>query len=149
MRTIMTRSGEYKATLLAIAPEPKYEVVYDTAPPGGPFGYWGPDVCNDQSVSVRFTPTKTYYLKTIGLWFMNNGLPDIPEIIVTLRDDDSNGERSIPGNNIFETWNFTVTAHGCNPVLEQMLSKSTPLHEPGTNYWVVAESNAPCGEDGG
>jgi hypothetical protein len=29
-----------------------------------------------------------------------------------------------------------------------MLSKRTPLLEPGTNYWIVAESNAPDGEDG-
>jgi len=148
MRIITTRSDEYTTHLPAIAPAHEYEIVYATEPPGGPLGYYGPDVYNDQSVGVRFTPSKTFYLKKIGLWFMNNGAPGVPEITVTLRNDDNNGKRSIPGGKIFETWKFRVSAQGWNPILEEMISKATPLLEPRTNYWIVAESNAPGRENG-
>lgn len=148
MQIIMTRSNEYKTAFPAVAPVPEYEIVYETAPPGGPFGYWGPDVFRGQSVGVRFTPSKTYYLKQIGLWFMNNGQPGVPEVTVTLRDDNNNGNRSIPGSKIFEMWKFRVSAQGWVPVLEQLPSQSTPQLEPRTNYWVVAESAAPPRENG-
>ncbi|HJQ40963.1 MAG TPA: hypothetical protein VKB93_27820 [Thermoanaerobaculia bacterium] len=148
MRMIVTRSADLTTSSAATAPDSEYEVIYETAPPGGWLGYWGPDVSRDQSVGVRFTSKKTYYLKKIGLWFMNNGLPGVPEVTVTLRDDDNDGKRSIPGNKVFESWTFQVSAHGWNPVLEEMLSQSTPLLDPGTNYWIVCESDARPGEDG-
>ncbi len=148
MQIIATRSDEYKTIVPAIAQAREYEVVYETAPPGGDIGYYGPDVYKDQSVAVRFTPSQTYYLKKIGLWFMNNGDPGVPEVTVTLRVDDNDGQRSIPGNRIFETWKFRVSAQGWNPVLEELISKSTPLLEPRTNYWLVAESDARNFENG-
>ena len=149
MRMVVTRSGDPKATSAAVAAtDSEYEVIYEIAPPGGWFGYWGPDVNSEQSVGVRFTSEKTYYLKKIALWFMNNGLPGVPEVTVTLRDDDNNGTRSIPGNRIFESWTFKVSAHGWNPVLEEMLSQRTPLLDPGTNDWIVCESDARPEEDG-
>jgi hypothetical protein len=148
MRMLVTTSGERNAaSLKGVAPN--YEVVYETAEPCGILGCWGPDVCQTQSVAVRFEPQLGYYLKRLGLWFMSNASPgDQPEVIVTLRNDKSGGSDSMPGDQILERWTLKVTAHGWTPVREELESVATPYLEKGHRYWVTAESNAVCGDDG-
>src|SRR5262245_32960472 len=92
------------------------DVVYDTGDPfGGPFGPIGFDVGNCQSVGVRFTPSATYTLDRIGVWFMNNDFSGAthPLINISLRTDDSSTPGvSIPSNQILESWTFNVSAVG-------------------------------------
>ena len=126
------------------------ETIYETDDPfGGPFGLWGPDVCSDQSVAVRFTPGADYTLDRMSVWFMNNSVTVHPLVEVTLRpDDDSTPGVSVPGAAILESWTFNVSAVGWNPVLEVLDSVVHPSLEAGVHYWVVCESQAACGVDG-
>jgi hypothetical protein len=148
MRMLVTTSGEKNAAP-SHAAEPNFEVVYETAPPCGVLGCWGPDVCQTQSVAVRFEPKLGYYLKRLGLWLMSNAAPhEQPEVVVTLRNDKSTGSDSMPGDQILERWVLKVTAHGWNPVREELASVASPYLEEGHRYWVAAESTAACGDDG-
>jgi hypothetical protein len=150
MRCIITRADQSSKGEVPLEEQPpEYEVVYRTHDPfGGPFSPWGPDVCEKQSVAVRFSVNFDCYLKRLGLWFMNNGSPGVPEVTVTLRNDKSNENGSIPGNEIYETWTFKVSAVGWNPVREEFSSLKTPYLEKGVKYWIIAESDAVGGEDG-
>ncbi len=152
-----TRSNALCATVLAAvtmavgSPALRGEVIYETEGPfGGPFGLYGYDVSIDQSVGLRFTPQHNYTLDRISLWFMNNDFSGQHHalVTVTLRNDDHDGEVSIPGDTIYETLTFNVSAVGWNPVLEVMDSQDHPLLAAGVNYWIVAESDAPAGIDG-
>ena len=49
---------------------------------------------------------------------------------------------------LLEAWSFNVSAVGWNPILEVMDSAKHPLLTEDVNYWIVAESMAPCGDDG-
>ncbi|MCH8807305.1 MAG: hypothetical protein IH986_14645, partial [Planctomycetes bacterium] len=121
-------------------------IIYETEDPfGGIFGINGFDVFQNQSVGVRFTPDADYSLQTIGAWFMNNDASGVhhERVTMTLRDDNSGGGISIPGNTIFETWVFNVSATGWNPELEVLDSFVQPVLREGINYWIVAESDAP------
>ncbi|MHC4107345.1 MAG: hypothetical protein ACYSTY_04580 [Planctomycetota bacterium] len=133
-----------------VAPATVGDVIYETDDPfGGPFGLWGPDVCIDQSVGVRFTPDADYTLDRVSLWFMNNSATVHPLVEVSLRtDDDSVPGESVPGDEILESWTFNVSTLGWNPMLEVMDSVDHPLLEAGVHYWVVCESQAACGLDG-
>ncbi len=125
------------------------DIIYETADPfGGPFGLWGYDVFVNQSVAVRFTPDRDYLLDRISLWFMNNSTTEHPQVRITLRDDDNDGSRSIPGSTIHEEFFFNVSAVGWDPQLEVLNSSQRPWLQAGVNYWVVAESDAPPAEDG-
>jgi hypothetical protein len=149
MRQIITKSSLGFDSILTVPTQPRaLEIIYKTASPGGPFGYFGPDVCADQSVAVRFKPDTNSNLEKIGLWFMNNGKPNVPEVRVTLRDDNSNGKVSVPGDTILESWAFDVSAVGWKPVFEELDSKLTPFLEAKTKYWVATESDDKCGDDG-
>src|SRR5260370_4677105 len=102
------------------------DVIYQTADPfGGPFGLWGADVFERQSVALRITPTGRYTLDSIGLWFMNNDFSGMHHdtVILTLRDDAvSPSGGSIPSDTIHENWAFQVTATGWDPRLETVAS---------------------------
>ena len=147
------RMGRYALAVAMLAPVPAgAEVIFETADPfGGPFGLWGPDVCIDQSVGLRFTPGADYHLDRISLWFMSNDFSGRthPLVEVTLRtDDDSVKGISVPSSEVLEAWSFNVSAVGWNPILEVMDSAKHPLLTEDVNYWIVAESMAPCGLDG-
>jgi hypothetical protein len=127
------------------------EVIYETEGPfGGPFGLWGYDVFIHQSVGLRLTPQHNYTLDRISLWFMNNDGSDQHHalVTVTLRNDDNDGGVSIPGDTVYETWTFNVSAVGWDPVLEVMDSQDHPLLAAGVNYWIVTESEAAAGVNG-
>ncbi|HSS52752.1 MAG TPA: hypothetical protein VLX28_27740 [Thermoanaerobaculia bacterium] len=148
MRILATTAGERSAASVK-APDPNYSVIYETARPCGVIPCWGADVCQTQSVAVRFEPRSGHYLKRIGLWFMSNAVPgDQPEVTVTLRNDRSSGAESMPGDQILERWTLKVTAHGWTPVREELESAKTPYLEAGVKYWLAAESEAVCGDDG-
>jgi hypothetical protein len=127
------------------------DIIYETEWPfGGPFGLWGYDVFVDQSVGVRFTPDRDYTLDRVSLWFMNNDGSGQHHALVTitLRNDNHDGQVSIPGDTVYETWQFNVSAVGWDPQLEVMDSATHPLLEAGLNYWIVAESDSPPFNDG-
>lgn len=150
MRCIITKTGEMPEAPVPLKEQPpEYQVVYETKDPfGGPFGLWGLDVSDNQSVAVRFSSNIGHYLKKLGLWFMNNGSPGVPEVTVTLRNDKTDENGSIPGDEVYEEWKFKVSAVGWNPVREELTSEKTPLLEKDVKYWIVAESDAAGGEDG-
>ena len=136
--------------VLAAAPAAA-EVIYETDGPfGGPFGLLGADVCLTQSVGLRFTPDQTHRLDRISLWFMSNDFSGKthPLVEVTLRTDDSNEEVSVPSDEVLEFWTFNVSAVGWDPRLEVMDSVAHPLVHHDVNYWIVAESQVVCGQDG-
>jgi len=139
-------------TLLAVTPFALGDVIYETEDPfGGIFGLWGADVCIDQSVGLRFTPQADYRLDRVSVWFMSNDFTGQthPLVELTLRtDDDSTAGVSVPSDKTLEAWSFNVSAVGWNPVLEVVDSLDHPLLEVGVNYWIVAESQAPGGDDG-
>ena len=70
--------GRYALAVAVLAAVPAAaEVIYETADPfGGPFGLWGPDVCIDQSVGLRFTPGADYhtvnYQLSFGMYFVRS-----------------------------------------------------------------------------
>jgi len=139
------------AAVVLAAPAAKAEIIYETEDPfGGPFGLWGYDVFIYQSVGLRFTPERHYTLDRISLWFMNNDSSGQHHALVsvTLRDDDNDGEVSIPGNIVYERWTFNVSTVGWDPVLEVMDSAEHPLLQTGVNYWIVCESDSPPGVNG-
>lgn len=142
----------FTCAVLTAAPAASGDVIYSTEDPfGGMFGLWGADVGLCQSVGLRFTPDGDYTLDRVGVWFMSNDFSGQthPRVALTLRtDDDSVPGVSIPSNNVLEAWTFNVTAIGWNPVLEIVDSTLHPLLEPGVNYWIVAESQVACGNDG-
>jgi hypothetical protein len=121
-------------------------VIYETADPfGGPFGLWGFDVFERQSVGLRFTPDDDYRLSSVALWLMNNDGSGnhFGEVRVTLRND--NAARSIPGDTVYEEWRFEISAVGWDPQLELLKSQAAPSLEAGANYWIVAESDDTVG----
>jgi hypothetical protein len=127
------------------------DVIYETDDPfGGPFGIIGSDVCDAQSVAVRFTPDIDYRFEQVGVWFMNNDFSGKthPLVTVSLRPDLVVDGESIPSEEIIESWEFNVSAVGWDPMLETLVSKLQPTLEAGANYWIVCESEAPCGLDG-
>ncbi|MHC4065628.1 MAG: hypothetical protein ACYSUI_14180 [Planctomycetota bacterium] len=140
------------AVLLAVSSLGLADVIYETEDPfGGIFGLWGADVCVDQSVGVRFTPGGNYTLDRVSIWFMSNDFTGQthPLVEVTLRtDDDSTPGVSVPSDQILEAWVFNIAAVGWNPVLEVMDSTEHPPLQDGMHYWIVAESQAVCGDDG-
>lgn len=140
-RTLLVLAGSGIAVTAASA-----EVIYETEDPfGGFFGVNGLDVFQDQSVGVRFTPDGNYILDSIKPWFMNNdGSGDHFGLVrLSLRNDNNNGSVSIPGDTIYESWEFNVSAVGWDPVLEEFDSQVQPLLQSGVNYWIVAESDDP------
>jgi hypothetical protein len=127
------------------------DVVYATEDPfGGPFGLIGFDVCSHQSVAMRFTPSATYTLDRVRPWFMANDFACkiVPVVTITLRNDRTTPEGSFPGETVLESWTFDVSACGWNPVLENLESVLHPALHEGVQYWLMAESNDPCGLDG-
>jgi hypothetical protein len=124
------------------------EVIYETTPPGGFLGFWGPDVFEGQSVAVRFTPSADFTLDRANVWFMNNDFKGgHPPVTLTLRTDDAkNG--SIPSTTVLEQWDFNVSTVGWDPMLEQLDSVLHPTLKAGAHYWLVAQSDAPGGFSG-
>lgn len=137
--------------LISIAAPAAAAVIYETSDPfGSPFGLIGFDICTKQSVGLRFTPDTAYRLSSAGVWFMSNDFTGAthPLVVLTLRTDNSRGGKSIPSDEIIESWTFNVSAVGWDPMLETVESRLTPLLQQGVNYWIVAESEALCGDDG-
>ncbi|MFW5653528.1 MAG: hypothetical protein ACOC0P_05740, partial [Planctomycetota bacterium] len=123
------------------------DIIYETNDPfGGFIGLNGFDVSEIQSVGVRFTPTADYTLNQVSMWFMNNDTSGTGNgfVTLTLRNDaESKSGGSIPGELIYETWEFQISSIGWDPVLESVTSVEQPMLEAGVNYWVVAVSDAP------
>jgi hypothetical protein len=139
------------ASLALLAAPVCAAVIYETTDPfGSPFGLIGFDISSKQSIGVRFTPDDLHRLQSIGVWFMNNDFSGAthPLVVLTLRTDDSSGRESIPSDEIIESWTFNVSAVGWDPMLETVESRLAPLLQQGVNYWIVAESEAPGGDDG-
>jgi hypothetical protein len=137
--------------VVATSPVAFADIILETADPfGSPFGLWGPDVCLDQSVGLRFTPDGHYKLDRVSLWFMSNDFSGKthPLVEVSVRTDTTAEGSSVPSDEILEFWTFNVSAVGWDPVLEVLDSTVQPLLTEGVNYWIVAESMAPCGLDG-
>ena len=139
------------ASALAVcAAAARADAVYETDDPfGGPFGIWGFDVSQDQSVAVRFTPTGDYRLDLLRLWLWNNDdTGGTPHLTITLRNDEDPGTGSIPGATVYETWELDVPNTGAfNPVRFDFNSLSRPRLNDGVNYWIAAESPAVGGYD--
>jgi len=135
---------------LMSADDTRAAVIYQTNSPfGGAFGLIGFDVAAEQSVALRFTPGHAFLLDRVGVWFMNNDFSGKthPSVTLTLRTDNVAGG-SIPSDVIIEQWQFNVSAVGWDPVLEQVNAALHPVLQAGVNYWVVAQSSAPGGNDG-
>ncbi|MBX3393770.1 MAG: hypothetical protein KF841_00235 [Phycisphaerae bacterium] len=126
------------------------DLIYDNGLPGGFLGYWGPDVCTDQSVGVRFTSTNDYAFDEVSLWLMNNDWSGSthPVVRVTLRPDWQQDGQSRPDPAVIEEMFVTVSTIGWLPILETAHSTDHPRLCAGRHYWIVAESAAPCGLDG-
>lgn len=133
------------------------DVIYETADPfGGPFGVWGFDVSDEQSVAVRFTAEADYTLNSVGVWLWNNDLSGgEPEITITVRPDaelscggcaSTGGSR--PTDEVLESWSFTIPYTGFGePRLFELSSADGPVLRAGARYWICAESDAPGGRD--
>lgn len=147
MKLQITKTSNGQMAKLELITHP-FKIIYETSPPGGFFGYYGPDVCSYQSVAVRFTPQSAYQLKKLGLWFMNNGPANIPVVRISIRPDLNREGNSVPDDQVLEEWKFNVVAQGWNPVFEELDSVNSPHLEKGTPYWIVAESKDHC-EKGG
>jgi len=144
-------AGLAAAALGFAAPRASAETIYETDDPfGGFFGLIGFDVFESQSVGIRFTPAARYSLDSVGVWFMNNDFSGtiFDTVTLTVRDDGVSGTgASIPGNTIYESFSFQITAVGWDPQLETVQSVTHPVLEAGVNYWIVCESNALAGTD--
>lgn len=136
------------ALALVIAGSVAAAIIHTTANPfGGFFGLWGPDVFISQSVGARFTPGADYTLDRVKIWFMNNSSSVHPSVRITVRNDQTSGTGSIPGNTILAEWNINIQALGWNPVQEILVSTGGVGLHTGQKYWVVAESNSAVGEN--
>jgi len=133
------------ATLaLGVSSAATADVVYQTGGPfGGFFGLWGADVSASQSVAVRFVPTTSRSLEKIGIWFMSNAESSYPTVTLELRSDSTQAGVSRPSSTVLESWQFSLTTLGWNPVQHWRMSKARPTLVAGTRYWVVARSTAP------
>lgn len=133
------------------APAAKATAIYDTAAPGGWFGYNGFDLYTDQRVAVRFTAPATgdMRLARIGIWFMNNSDTVNAKLRISLQTDtlDDGGEASTPSGTMLEKWVAPVATLGWAPVEQFFKTTKGPLLKAGHSYWVVAESKAAPGQD--
>lgn len=148
---ILLSAAVSAAALLSVGTSSvRAELIYDNGLPGGFLGYWGPDVCIDQSVGVRFTPTSDYTFDEVSLWLMNNDWSGLthPVVRITLRPDWDQDGQSRPDQAVIEEMFVTVSTIGWLPILETALSTDHPRLCAGRHYWIVAESAAPCGLDG-
>lgn len=135
---------------LALVPALSFagKLVFQTENPfGGPFDLWGMDVYKGQSAAIRFTSLEDSALDKLSLWLMNNtdpidGIPVHGVITLSLVEDKllDNG-KSIPSENVLETWTVEATALGWEPVEESAISVVKPVLNAGKSYWVVAHSN--------
>ena len=122
------------------------DVIFQTEDPfGGPFGVIGFDVFIGQSVAVRFTPDADFDFDAASLWLWNNDESGgEPAITISLRNDVTTDGDSVPGDIVFEQWDFNVPNTGyAVPVLFEFASSDHPLLEQGVRYWIVAESESP------
>lgn len=125
---------------------PQLQKIYQTSAPGGPFGFWGPDVSSSQKVASRFTVdgSAPLQLARLALHLMNNSDTERATVRLSLQTDalDEGGSQTLPSGSELESWNFPVAALGWNPVQQVINSVYGPALQPGRNYWVVAESAA-------
>jgi len=125
--------------------------IYDTAAPGGWFGYNGFDIYTDQRVAVRFTVPATgdMRLARVGIWFMNNSDTTQAKLRISLQTDtlDDGAEATMPSGQILEKWLAPVATQGWAPVQQFFKTTKGPLLKAGHSYWVVAESKAQPAQD--
>jgi hypothetical protein len=121
--------------------------IVDTPAPGGPLGFNGFDVFQEQAVAARFTVPADgdMRLARIGIWFMNNSDTLHKRVRLTLQTDalDEGGSETLPSGVELERWDKRVEALGWNPVEQFFVTKTGPLLKAGRNYWVVAASMSP------
>ncbi|WP_170766668.1 hypothetical protein [Ruegeria lacuscaerulensis] len=146
MRQITTKSPGTCGETVSHFDTSETDLVFSTAPPGGIFGYYGPDVCFSQSVAVRFKVKAKVTLSKIGIWLMNNGEPGVPKIVISLREGSA--DDATPGEGAIEELPTVVSAVGWQPNLELVGATGTKVLRPEKKYWIVAESKTPCGESG-
>ena len=125
--------------------------IFDTAGPGGPFGFNGFDVFRDQGVAERFTVPADgdFRLARIGIWFMNNSDTQMRKLRLSLQTDalDEGGAATMPSGRELEHWMSTAQTLGWQPVQQFHDSAKAPRLRAGRNYWVVAQARAPGGLD--
>lgn len=121
--------------------------IVDTPGPGGPLGFNGFDVFQDQAVAARFTVPADgdMRLARIGIWFMNNSDSQHKRIRLTLQTDalDEGGSETLPSGVELERWDKRVEALGWDPLEQFFVTKTGPTLKAGRNYWVVAASMSP------
>lgn len=121
--------------------------IVDTPPPGGPLGFNGFDVFQEQAVAARFTVPADgdMHLARIGIWFMNNSETLHKRIRLSVQTDalDEGGAETMPSGVELERWDKRVEASGWNPVEQFFVTKSGPVLKAGRHYWVVAGSMSP------
>jgi len=133
--------------LLLIIPAVSFasKIIYKTENPfDGEFGLWGYDISQNQSAALRFTPEENVTLNQLSMWFMNNDWSGETHgtVTITLHEDQSVGDgKSIPSDNILESWTIQTTADGWDPQQESIVSQVKPVLQAGRNYWVTASSS--------
>lgn len=137
------------AIATAISSSASAAVLIDTGNPGGAFGFIGFDLYPDQSIAVAFTPNDTYSLDSVSMWMMSNDFeaPGRTFKLQLVTDAAGGSSRTIPSENVLETWDLATTAVGWSPVLETWSSALNPVLQANTTYWIVASSTEPAGFD--
>lgn len=126
--------------LVATAPA---EVLVDTGPPGGFFGYIGFDIFVGQSVTFGFVPEQDYTLDQLSLWIMSNDFDNPGRTYTLSLQSDNSGTTTptYPSGTVIEQWDMATEAIGWSPILETAVSTLKPTLTAGTPYWIVAESD--------
>lgn len=122
----------------------KAEIIYQSGPSSGPFGFNGPVICIDQPLATRFTPDADYTFRQVTLLLIVlSPVPFDDNITVSLRTDDNTTGQSIPSDVVLESFDAQLPAGG---VVEPLAleSNKTPLLLKNVNYWLVLESPASC-----
>lgn len=129
------------------APLGRTVAIVDTPGPGGPLGFNGFDVFQDQAVAARFTVPADgdMRLARIGIWFMNNSDTEQQDMRISVQTDalDEGGSETLPSGVELERWDTRVEALGWNPVEQFFITRKGPLLQAGRSYWVVAGSMSP------
>jgi len=126
------------------------DTIYETADPfGSPIGLIGFDVFTNQSVAVRFVPDADYTLSSISCWFMSNRFdrPLDEPVRLSVQADQAVGDAFIPSGVELEVMDLAVTAVGWDPQLDVATATGSTVLEAGQAYWIVAESDAPAGDN--
>lgn len=131
--------------LLASAGAAYGAVIFDTGEPSTDFGTIGFDLAPSQSVAVAFTPVNDVVIDTVTVWMMNNNFDGVtfPSFTLSLVDNIEDGELGMPGDDPIEEWELRTNTVGFDPRPEVAVSEGGTVLSAGTQYWLVATSDAP------